>query len=107
MQGNFQDAAHTNPVAVPQTEWLKGDLAARKSKQFVFAAYHFSDYGTTKAAKEGTTIGEWKRGRCRCRGWRRPKGETTCGRLPIRTVDIDGKPLDKVELLTPPTKPVD
>ena len=78
MQGNFPDAAHTNPVAGAQTEWLKGDLAARKSKQFVFAAYHFPAYGTTKAAKEGTTrmgfytsgtaLGEWKRGRCQCRG---------------------------------------
>lgn len=65
MQENFPDAAHTNPVAGAQTEWLKSDLAARKSKQFVFAAYPFSDYGTTKAAKEGTTLGEWKRGRCR------------------------------------------
>ena len=29
------------------------------------------------------------------------------GTATIRTVDIDGKPFDKVELLTPRTKPVD
>ena len=50
------DTAHTNPVAGAQAEWLKGDLAARKSKQFVFVAYHYPAYGTTKAAKEGTPL---------------------------------------------------
>ncbi len=50
------DTAHTNPIAGTQAEWLKGALAARKNKQFLFVAYHYPAYGTTKAPKGGTPL---------------------------------------------------
>jgi hypothetical protein len=50
------DTSHTNPVAGPQAEWLKSALASRKNKQFLFIAYHYPAYGTTKAAREGTPL---------------------------------------------------
>ena len=50
------DTAHTQPVAGAQAQWLEGALAERKGKQFVFMAYHYPAYGTTKAPKGGTPL---------------------------------------------------
>lgn len=44
------DSGHTHPISGKQTEWLTQALAQRKNQQFVFPAYHWPAYGTTKAA---------------------------------------------------------
>jgi len=50
------DSAHTQPITGPQAEWLNAALAERKNKQFVFVAYHYPAYGTTKGPKGGSPL---------------------------------------------------
>ena len=47
------DTDHTRPIAGEQTQWLASALAARADRRFVFPAYHYPAYGTTKRPKDG------------------------------------------------------
>lgn len=50
------DSNHTQPVAGPQSTWLSGVLKKRAQQTFLFAAYHYPAYGTTKAPEDGLPI---------------------------------------------------
>jgi hypothetical protein len=50
------DSAHTEPIAGAQADWLGATLAARETRPFLFAAYHFPAYGTAKAPADKLPI---------------------------------------------------
>jgi acid phosphatase type 7 len=52
----LMDSNHTNPVSGVQTEWLREAIEKRSGQTFLFAAYHFPAYGTTKAPENGLPI---------------------------------------------------
>jgi acid phosphatase type 7 len=50
------DSEHTQPIPGAQADWLRQALAARTGQQFLFAAYHYPAYGTSKAPRGGLPI---------------------------------------------------
>lgn len=50
------DSGHTTPIDGAQTDWLQRTLEERADRTFLFAAYHYPAYGTTKAPKGGTPL---------------------------------------------------
>jgi acid phosphatase type 7 len=63
------DTDHTRPIAGAQTEWLASALAARADRRFVFPAYHYPAYGTTKRPKYGVLPSEHPRSQAIRREW--------------------------------------
>jgi hypothetical protein len=45
------DSAHTHPIEGPQTDWLAKALVERADQTYLFAAYHYPAYGTSKEPK--------------------------------------------------------
>lgn len=63
------DTDHTRPIVGAQTEWLAEALATRADRRFVFPAYHYPAYGTTKRPKEGGLPSEHPRSLVIRREW--------------------------------------
>lgn len=63
------DTDHTRPIVGAQTEWLAAALAARADRRFVFPAYHYPAYGTTKRPKDGGLPSEHPRSLTIRREW--------------------------------------
>ena len=50
------NTSHTAPVQGPQTEWLRGALAARTAVRYVFPVYHVPGYPSVRAFDGGTSV---------------------------------------------------